>query len=170
MKILNILNSFSPKSVLLASLVMGLSLSAHAVTMYKWVDADGNISYQDRPPPSGNTYEQKSFSDEGARTGGTNTDVARSRAVSDNPVVLYVAENCESCNLVGAILDANKVPYQSIKVDTDAAAQRKLKELAGSLRVPTLTIGKKTLNGVDRAGIERALREAGYPEAQTGAQ
>ena len=172
MKIHTILRKFPGTAALLSVLLATLLSTAgvHAVTLYKWVDAEGNISYQDKPPPGGQRYEQKSFSQEGARTANTNQEVARSRARIEHPVTLYMADNCESCELVGVVLDSNMVPYESIKVDNDAAAQKKLVELVGSLRVPALTVGNKILTGVDRLGIERVLREAGYPEVRKGAQ
>lgn len=151
-------------------LAMGISVNAFAVTLYKWVDAEGNISYQDQPPPAGQRYEQKSFSQEGVRTANTNKDVARSRARIEHPVTMYTANNCESCELVAVILESNQIPFKSIQVDNNAEAQKELEELVGSLRVPALTIGKKTLTGVDRLGIEKVLREAGYPEVRKDAQ
>ncbi len=95
-------------------------LASQAVTLYKWVDADGNISYQDSPPPPGQKYEERSFSDEGARTGDRNAEIARDRAIRENPVTLYRADNCESCDLVETILDANDAPYTMVPVDADA--------------------------------------------------
>ena len=141
-----------------------------AVTLYKWIDADGKVSYQDHPPPIGQKYEEKSFSAEGARTGDANTEVARSRAIRENPIILYVAQNCESCDQLSSILDSNDVPYEEIEVDTDRDAQNELIELVGSVRVPTLSIGEQIIENFDRTTIEDALRENGYPATRTGVQ
>ncbi|MFQ5995674.1 MAG: DUF4124 domain-containing protein [Acidiferrobacterales bacterium] len=37
----------------LATVLVGVMCgpSAHAVKLYKWVDEEGNVTYQDRPPP-----------------------------------------------------------------------------------------------------------------------
>jgi glutaredoxin len=141
-----------------------------AVTLYKWVDDQGNISYQDTPPPTGRKYEEKSFSDQGARTGSTNAEVALSRAVQESPVVLYTANNCDSCDLASKILESNNIPYDTVGVDTDSAAQQELIELIGSIRVPTLIIGDEVLNGSNRTMIENALTRNGYPKVQVGSQ
>lgn len=140
--------------------------TSFAVTLYKWVDDEGNISYQDTPPPAGRDFEQKSFSREGARTGDTNTEIALSRAAREYPIKVYIAKNCESCDRVVEILESNSVPYESVEVDTDADAQRELIDLVGSMRVPALTIGNKLIDGVNRTTIEDTLTQSGYPEAR----
>ncbi len=141
-----------------------------AVTLYRWVDNEGNVSYQGTPPPVGQNYEATSFSKEGARTGRVNHDIAMARAVRENPVVLYSADNCESCIQMGEILASLNVPYDTIEVDTNRAAQNTLIELVGSISVPTLTIGEKVLNGSNRANIEDALIRNGYPKTRSTAQ
>ena len=151
-------------------LAMAYSTTSLAVKLYKWVDDEGNISYQDTAPPAGQKYEEKSFSDEGARTGSTNAEVALSRAIQENPVVLYTANNCDSCDLVSGILESYFIPYETVGIDTDSAAQQELIELIGSIRVPTLTIGDEVLNGSNRAMIENALTRNGYPKVQAGSQ
>jgi len=166
-----ILNNLSLKSTLIvaAMLTVSYASSAPAITLYKWVDEEGNISYQDQPPEKGQKYEERSFSSEGTRTGDTNNEIARSRAIQENPVTLYTAENCDSCDLVGKILDSNNIPFEKIPVDNAPDAQKVLSELIGSIRVPTLIIGEKVINVSNRAAIEDALRKSGYPAVQTEA-
>ena len=141
-----------------------------AVTMYRWVDDEGNVSYQDTPPPVGQNYEATSFSKEGARTGKVNPDIALARAIREKPVILYTANNCESCVQMSDILISLNVPYDAVAVDSDRAAQNKLIELVGSIRVPTLTIGEQVLNGSNRANIEDTLIRNGYPKTRSTAQ
>jgi len=137
------------------------SANSFAVKLYKWVDAEGKVSYQDRPPPSGQAYEEKSFTDEGTNNS-SNPDVIRARAIRDNPVTLYTAENCDSCDTVRTILEMNKVPFEQVPVDSSTQLQEKLKNIAGSIRVPTLTIGETVVQQLDRNRIEDALRTGGY--------
>jgi glutaredoxin len=166
------LRPFLPKTSLLTCIVLAAFYSASplAVTLYKWTDAEGNVSYQDHPPPVGQKYEEKYFSDQSVRTGDINAEVARSRAIGDNPVTLYIAANCESCDRVGTILGSNNVPYEIIEVDIDQDSQKNLIELVRSVRVPTLAVGNNVIDGYDRAAIEDALTENGYPEVQIGVQ
>ena len=44
--------------LVVALLAFALAPAAGA-TMYKWVDADGNVVYSDKPPPDGNAEEVK---------------------------------------------------------------------------------------------------------------
>jgi len=148
------------------SLAIMMPASSFAVTLYKWIDDEGNVSYQDTPPPAGRDFEQKSFSREGTRTGDTNTEIALSRAAREYPVKVYIAKNCESCDRVVEILESNSVPYESVEVDTDADAQRKLIELVGSMRVPALIIGDKLIDDINRTTIEDTLTRSGYPKAR----
>jgi len=145
-------------SLLLLSL---FSASSHAVKLYKWVDADGKISYQDQPPPNGQAFEEQSFTEQGSKTG-VNPDVSRSRAINEKPIVLYVAENCDSCDVVRTILDMNKAPYEQVAVDSQTDRQAELQQLVGSVRVPTLTIGGTVVQQLDRKRIEDALQANGY--------
>ena len=47
---------------MLALLLVALITTAHAVKLYKWVDDDGRVTYQDRPPPRGTgTIEEKNI-------------------------------------------------------------------------------------------------------------
>lgn len=149
---------------MLVSLV--LPVAVQGVTLYKWVDAEGNVSYQDTPPPAGQKYEERSFSVDGARTGNLNAEVARSQAVLNNPIILYRADNCDSCDLVETILNGFNAPFTGIPVDIDETEQQKLLGLIGSIRVPTLTIGDTVINGTNRAAIEDALRAGGYPDPE----
>ena len=143
---------------------------SYAVTLYRWVDDEGNVSHQDTPPPRGQNYEAKPISKEGARTGKVNPEIALARAARENPVVFYSASNCESCVQMKEILTSINIPFETIEVDANRAAQNTLLELVGSIRVPTLTIGDRVLNGTNRANIEDALIKNGYPKTRSAAQ
>lgn len=145
-------------SILLFTL---FSSNSFAVKLYKWVDSEGKVSYQDTPPPSGQAYEEKSYTDEGSNNS-SNPDVTRARAIRDNPVTLYTADNCASCDSVRTILEMNKVPFDQVAVDKNTELQKKLKDIAGSIRVPTLTIGDTVVRELDRNRIEDALKDGGY--------
>jgi len=154
---------FSIKPIIGSTLLLVAlyAANANAVKLYKWVDTEGKVSYQDQPPPSGQAFEEKSFTDQGASTG-TNPEVSRSRAIREKPIVLYVADNCDSCDMVRTILEMNDAPYEQIAVDSDIKKQDELKKIAGSIRVPTVTIGGQEIKQLDRKRIEDALRQNGY--------
>lgn len=123
--------------------------------LYKWVDEDGNVTYQDRPPPdeSGQvqTFEQSSSqSPEGA-------------AFPDVAVTLYSIEECDACDLVRKLLNERGLPFTEKDADNDAEIQAELKEAAGTLSVPVLVIGDEALTGYNKALILNELEEAGFP-------
>ena len=157
------MNHSSIKPIISSALLLLALFSTHAnaVKLYKWVDAEGKVSYQDQPPPSGQAFEEKSFTEQGTSTG-VNPDVSRSRAIREKPIVLYVADNCESCDMVRTILEMNDAPFEQIAVDSDIEKQDELKKIAGSIRVPTVTIGGQEVKQLDRKRIEDALRQNGY--------
>ncbi len=155
--------SLDMKSIIVLILFSALlSNAAHAVKLYKWVDAEGNVSYQDQPPQKGQKFEEKSFSESGTNTQ-RNADVGREKAALKSPVTLYIAPKCDSCDLVRTVLDLYRVPYTQLDVEDNPDAQKKLIKAAGSVRVPSLTVGDSVVNGFNRNKIEDALREHGYP-------
>lgn len=38
---------------------MDLCAQAHGVKLYKWIDADGNVTYQDHPLPANSAYVEE---------------------------------------------------------------------------------------------------------------
>ena len=141
---------------------MLITADTFAVKLYKWTDSSGTISYQDSPPPGGQKFEEKSFSDQGSNTQ-TNAEASRAKAAIDQPVTLYNASNCESCDLIRTVLEINGIPYEKIEVEDNPTAQQTLTNLVGSIRVPSLTIGNSIINRFDRTAIENALKKNGYP-------
>jgi glutaredoxin len=149
------------KPILLTVIAVSLSLgaAAHAAKLYKWVDKDGNVTYQSTPPP-GQAVEQKEIETVNTRTAGDSAAHA--------PVVLYVASHCSACDLARAYLDKRKVPYTLKNAESDPAVQEELKSKSGGLSVPTITIGDKVMRGYLESLLEGELDAAGYPKADAG--
>lgn len=128
-----------------------------AVSLYKWVDSDGNISYQDRPPSAGQKFEEKIFSDSVASTTRT------SETGTQLPISLYVSNDCSNCDAVRIILEMNKVPYKQHLIDFNQDIQQALLAISGSNKVPTVVIGEQVIEQLDRRSLENALRLGGHP-------
>ena len=125
-----------------------------AATMYKWVDKNGNVSYQDRPPPSdAGRVEERSLSNGPT----TSADGATLPAV-----VLYSVRKCQSCDLARDYLRKRKVAFSEKNVESDVKLQAELKQKAGSLSVPTIMIGDKVMRGYLESLLEDELTHAGY--------
>ena len=158
---------FEPISIKLFVAIIGavgIAASSHAATLYKWVDADGNIVYQDTPPP-GNVEFEESTVDGVAPAIPTDTGQQIEAAALENPVSLYTVPVCDTCDLVRLFLEKNSIPFAEKNVRNNQSTQAELQEFAGQLSVPTLIIGSTVLDGFSRLAISDALKKAGFPLA-----
>ena len=143
--------------------------TAYGVKLYKWVDEDGNVTYNDRPPPEpGYTVEQKDFKLGGQTAAKSNG--AADKAAEENPVVLYTAPKCTACDMARAYLDKREVPFTDKNVSGDAEAIKELQEKSGALTVPTIMVGSKVMKGYMESLLEGELDAAGYPKLEEPAQ
>jgi len=130
-----------------------LSGPVYAQKLYKWVDSQGNVTYQDQPPPSG-----AKIVDEYAAPAPPTTE----GAANTPPVTFYSVPKCDACDLVRLLLQKNAVPFTEKNPSTDTDAAEDLKRIAGQLAVPSLTIGPKLFTGYNALAIENELKDAGY--------
>lgn len=142
--------------------ILGAPIAWSADTLYKWVDKNGNVTYQDQPPPN--------------QSGDVETMVEQGNATPESPrpdvsVVLYSIKVCDACDLVRHILQERGIPFREKNAEGDADVQAEIKKLAGVLSVPVLTIGDEVLTGYNRALILKDLTDAGFPtSAQSSGQ
>jgi glutaredoxin len=149
--------------LLVAALLLTLPL-AHAQRMYRWVDKDGNVSYQDHPPPSeaSQRIEERSMRVPRDSAGAASADDPASRA----PVVLYSVPKCSGCDAARAHLQRRNVPFSEKNVESDAKLQSELTKRSGALSVPTVTVGEKVMKGYVDTLLDGELDSAGYPKAE----
>ena len=160
---LNFLNDLYPvldnMRVFLYAAVITLLLANYPASgedkLYKWVDEDGNITYQDRPPP-GDPSQVETFID---ATGVAETESA---PLPDVDVVLYAIEVCDVCDLVRTVLDERGVPFEEKNADNNPEVQAELREVAGVLSVPVLVIGGEAIKGYNKDLILNELEEVGF--------
>lgn len=139
-------------AAMLLLLAAGLAATpASAQKMYKWVDEQGNVTYQDQPPP-----DDAKVLDEYTAPGEEN------EPQSGAPVTLYSVPQCDACDLVRLLLQKNSVPFTEKNPSSDTAAADELKQRSGQLSVPSLTVGDKLLMGYNSLAIRDELKSAGY--------
>lgn len=142
-----------------------LAQPAEAKKLYKWVDKNGKISYQDKPPPTNAKILEES-------------ELKASPAPSSNqdnqePIIVYVSAGCDPCDEVVRYLNQLKVPHIERALQDDREAQQRLLDEYESLSVPTLFIGDSIMPSPSTDKIKTALRSAGYtfeestPKAET---
>lgn len=150
------------RCAVLAGALFGLSpVLAGPISIIECQGADGKVFFSDRCPPGSKPLRTKEV-----RTGGGDTfDVNRLK--QQHPVVMYLVDVCDACDLMQNYLDKRGVPYTKKNVSADNPEnQDELKEKAGQLTVPVVTVGETVVNGYNRAALAGALDAAGYPDAQ----
>lgn len=147
---------------LVATIWLGfISSSALANTLYKWVDEDGNITYQDQPPPEDSEVLEEKYLE---NTPQASQNQGNSQGTSNtNTVIVYTANDCPVCKFILFQLDDYKVPYREENLNDNRVAQNNLLEKSGSLSIPTVLIGDTYLTRFSGKALEDALRNAGYP-------
>ena len=135
--------------------------TAGAQDMYKWVDEQGNVTYQDQPPP-GQEDSAAPFAEDSEFAAELAAEKTRRSITSSVPVTLYSVPVCDACDMVRLLLERNGVPYTEMDAGEDAAAQKEIKALTGQLSVPVLTVGDTVVSGYSSTGIEAQLVDAGY--------
>ena len=158
MKIRNlIINSFA-----LTSLAMVCLFSDNAsAQLYKWVGADGKVTYSDNPPPAG--AKQLSTKASGGESSGVPLPEDLAAAVSKNPVTLYTGATCAPCNEGRTLLKQLGVPFSEKTVSSNDDLD-KLKKVSGETQLPLLVISNSKFRGFNHADWRVALSSAGYPE------
>lgn len=135
--------------------------TAHAQKLYKWVDKDGRVSYHDRPPPTDEyRVEEKQL---GTRARSSVDDKAMAAAADQNPVVLYSAPRCGTCDTARLYLQKRGIPFTEKNVEGNRQLQDELIKQAGGLAVPTIMVGTKVMRGYLESLLEDELNAAGYP-------
>ncbi len=152
------------KITLLSVLVVFISWTscAYSATLYKWVDEDGNVTYQDTPPPGDVEFESSNVDGPPPPLPDEAGQQIEDAALA-SPVSLYTVPQCASCDLVRLYLERNSIPFAEKDVRSNLDTQNELESIAGDLRVPTLVIGDQVLDGYSENAIKAALTGAGFP-------
>lgn len=143
------------KTVLMCFL-LSLSNTSFANQLYKWVDENGNISYQDQPPP-----EDVAVSQEILKSKSSSSITKPNAPQHNNPVVVYTVDNCDSCEIILLRLKQLGIPNQEQSL-LDPDVQTRILSLSGSLSAPTIFIGDKLLNNTSEQNLKTELKAAGY--------
>ena len=143
-------------TLLLCTLYCGLAFGTQvqAAKLYKWVDKNGVVSYQDTPPPKGSKILEEST-----------TDIADGSAGPETPkeaVKVYTVENCSLCVRIIEHLKALNVPVLELPLENDREAQSIILERSNSLITPTIFVGDQIHQGGEIKSLEKVLLEQGY--------
>ena len=147
----------------------GLAALPGAAAEYKWIDQNGNVVYGDHPPdesavalrrPGGLTVTQtvKAPVDPTLQF-----PLALREAARANPVSLYVANDCQPCQMAAQHLRLRGIPFQEWKVTSNADFERfKALGFAGN-GFPAISVGSQRSVGYEGNAWNRMLDSARYP-------
>ena len=145
----------------LFTVTMLLVACAAQAQVYKWVDANGKVTYSDLPPPkTAVKVETRSFADNDGPAVALPFELAQ--AVKNMPVVLYTGSPCTPCDDGRSFLRQNGIPFSERTVTTNRDME-KLNKLSGGTQLPILAIGKTRLKGYSFSDWRSNLSQAGYP-------
>jgi glutaredoxin len=136
-----------------------------AQAQYKVINADGSVTYTDRPPVAASNVRITQMGRAGAAPPHVVEPVLApelQQLTRRYPVTLYTAGDCPSCDRAREFLQRRGIPYrerQALNADDVQALER----LVGSRAVPALTVGPQPLAGYDANQWTEYLDAAGYP-------
>jgi len=133
-----------------------------AVNIVECEDEEGNRSFQKTCPPNSTLVSEKRI----ATGKGTENSESSLSFINVN-AILYTAPNCEACDEIKAYLTSRDISITEKDASENVEIQKELTELTGSLKVPTVVIGDKTITGYNRAELSSALKAAGYKEKES---
>ena len=142
---------------------LALALTAHAQTLYRYVDPSGHVVYSDQPPPS-NAKGVQAKQLQGNVIDTDATPLATRQAMQAFPVTLYTFDCGDVCREAQALLATRGVPHATVDVTTPEGGA-KLKSLTGGQSAPVLQVGDQRMAvGYNEARWQALLDEAGYPK------
>ncbi len=151
-----------PQTARLAVAAVVAIVCSSALAQFKVVQADGSVTYTDRPPSTGNARVTPLGRLGSAATPDTSLPAELRQAMQRYPVVLYTTQDCAPCDSGRKLLQLRGVPYGERRVvsEEDAVA---LERVAGGRTVPALTIGAQPVRGFSETEWLAYLDAAGYP-------
>ncbi|ODU09911.1 MAG: hypothetical protein ABS84_05455 [Rubrivivax sp. SCN 71-131] len=139
-------------------------LVAPVVAQYKIIDAQGRVTYTDRPPA---TEGSKVLPMSGgvaaaAAAGNSALPYELRQIVARYPVTIYTGPDCTPCEAGRQLLRQRGVPYSEREIlnEDDSAA---LERLSGGRVLPSLAVGSQALRGFGATDWSSYLDAAGYP-------
>ncbi len=147
--------------------LLGTSLGATAQAVYRIVDAEGNVTFSDKPPIN---PQQGKVTTTGPGAAGTsanpNLPFELRQIASKYPVVLYSAPKCAPCDMGRSFLSGRGIPFNERTVSTPEDIDA-LQRLTGDTSLPSISVGGQRIKGFSSQEWAQYLDAAGYPATST---
>lgn len=140
------------------------AVASPALAQYKVVDADGRVTYTDRPPAPSSGLRVTPVRADGSAAADpvVSLPLELRQAVARFPVTLYTTADCGPCDSGRRLLQERGVPYTERLIVDDADTDA-LMRLSNGRTVPTLTVGGQVMRGYAENDWRSTLDLAGYP-------
>lgn len=136
-----------------------LFVSLGHAEIYKWVDENGKIHYDDRPPET-NKAKRLDISIETYSSvelqpyDGSVASGDKQESAEQKKVVMYSTEWCGVCKKAKAYFSANGIPFREYDVEKNQKGKREYKKLKAK-GVPVILVGKRRMNGFSVSSFEK---------------
>lgn len=127
--------------------------------IYKWVDADGNVHFGDRPAAGAEPVDVQV----NAVTTVRSTEILE-RVLADRPpapaakvnagLVIYTTSSCGYCRQAKAHFSARGISYEERNIERSAEARAAFERLGGN-GVPLIVMGDRRMAGFSQASFDR---------------
>jgi glutaredoxin len=149
--------SFFSSNIVLLVLISTFSQPVVAEGLYKWVDKEGNVTYQSSPPPDEAANVERS------KIQASSADEAQDDAAADTPSIeLYSKIECPACDKARGYLEGQGLDFVEVVIEDDTVGADEMAELFGHTNVPTIKIGETSLTGYNKKTLARVLKNSGY--------
>lgn len=117
--------------------------------IYKWVDKDGTVHFEDRKPQAARYEEFKVRSISGVQTYRASPRTIKQiapKSVSKKNVILYGTTWCGYCTKARRYFQANNIPFEDHDIESSSSAKSEYDALNGK-GVPLILVGDNLMNG-----------------------
>lgn len=171
------------KEVLVLLIMCGFLPTTHvfAVDVYKWVAADGTVSFSERPPPSEEPAQEDSIEvlsiadppvieeipdeEKVAEQTVANTTVSSRQETKSKrtpSVKIYTTSTCPYCIMAKSYMNQQGITYTEYNVEKNLAYKAEFKRLGGR-GVPFFIVGPYLMKGFSPNALEALRKKAsGY--------
>ena len=159
-------------SIIIIALV--LFGTGSATEIYKWVDENGAIHFQQSPPENikqpvtikrlptyqDNYRDNENTASQQPRANTSSNNLTNTRETyREADVELYVTSWCPYCKKASDFFRSRGIPFTEFDIEKDKRAARRKKRLTKENGVPFAIINGQPIHGFKRAAYECALSE-----------
>ncbi|MBL4622851.1 MAG: glutaredoxin family protein [Immundisolibacteraceae bacterium] len=144
-------NFISQLSVMIA-LLAAANFSVSADTLYRWVDEQGRVTFQDSPPI------KQEFSKQELKSASGKIEQLQAQPID---ITLFAIEACKACDLARQDLTDRGLRFIEINPQTNDDAGRSLLNRFGKVQVPLFYIGETVVKGYEPVWLDSELEKAG---------